>query len=141
MRIETEWNESQMATGFPEIDGQHKEWISRFNKFTAAVTSQKGEEAWTDALMFFIHYTETHFRFEESIMKIYRCSTEAMNKAEHEKFQARIQEITYMTWPLGATMDDVINLQKELADWLRHHICTIDVQLRDVAPGRGSEKS
>jgi hemerythrin len=56
-----------------------------------------------------------------------------LNKAEHDKFQARIQEITYMTWPLGATINDVMMLEEELVVWLKDHICTIDVKLRDVA--------
>jgi hemerythrin len=126
------WNESEMTTGFPEIDSQHKEWISRFNEFKEAIIAQKGEETCANAILFFTRYTETHFRFEEAFMQEYRCSAQYTNKTDHEKFKARIQEITYMTWPLGATQEDVLMLEEELADWMKNHICTIDVKLRDV---------
>jgi hemerythrin len=125
------WNEVQMTTGIPEIDAQHKKWIARFNEFRQAIINQKGEEACTNALLFFMRYTETHFRFEEAMMEQYHCSANALNKDEHKKFQDRIQEITYMTWPLGATMEDVKALEAELVGWLTNHICCVDVKLRD----------
>jgi hemerythrin len=126
------WNESRMTTGFPEIDAQHKEWISRFNEFNQAVIDHKGQEVFGNALLFFLRDTETHFRFEEDLMKLHHCSAQGLNKEEHEKFQKRIHEITYQTWPLGATEEDVLQLKKELADWLISHICTVDVKLREA---------
>jgi hemerythrin-like metal-binding protein len=125
------WIDSQMATGFPSIDAQHKEWLSRFNKFEDAIHDKNWKENWTEALLFFIRYTETHFRFEENLMAQYHCSARELNRDEHLKFQARIQEIVYMTWPLGATLNDVLLLEAELVDWLKNHICNIDVKLRD----------
>jgi hemerythrin-like metal-binding protein len=121
-----------MTSGFPEIDAQHKEWITRFNAFNQAVVQHKGAEAFSDALMFFIRYTETHFRTEETLMKVYHCSGEGLNKQEHDKFQKRVQEITYQTWPLGATEEDVLNLKAELGEWLVSHICKVDIKLREV---------
>lgn len=131
-----QWDPSQMATGFAEVDEQHKEWIARFNQFSAAVMNDRGEELWQSALLFFMQYTERHFKTEEALMKKTHCVTEGVNQAAHRKFEARLHEISYMTWPLGATKEDMINLQQELANWLRNHICVIDVQLRDHVPGQ-----
>jgi hemerythrin len=124
------WDESLMASGIPELDLQHREWLSRFNEFEQAIDLNKGEEACTRALLFFIHYTDTHFKFEEDLMEHYHCPARFKNKDEHEQFRTRMQEITYMTWPLGATGEDVLRLEEELVNWLKEHICAVDMQLR-----------
>ena len=126
-----EWDERLMTTGIPEIDVQHKKWISKFNEFENAINRQKGEEACSNALLFFIRYADTHFRFEEDLMEHYHCSARYLNKEEHEKFRTRIQELTYMAWPLGATPEDVLRLEEELVNWLKDHICNVDVKLRE----------
>ena len=131
------WNESQMTTGFPEIDAQHKKWIAMFNQFENAIINQRGEEICPDAILFFVRYTETHFRDEETLMELHHCSAQYTNKMDHEKFKSRLQEFTYMTWPLGATANDVFSLRNELVEWMRNHICTIDVKLRDVVKKPG----
>jgi hemerythrin len=128
-----EWDESRMATGFPAIDEQHKEWICRFNEFGRAILENRGVEACSDVLLFFLHYTETHFRFEENVMDQYHCSAGAMNREEHKIFQSRIHETIYKTWPSGATESEVRALRNQLSDWLVHHICFVDVKLREVA--------
>ncbi len=131
---EIQWNEGEMASGFPAIDEQHKEWIARFNQFDQAIAQSKGTEACSEALLFFLRYSETHFHFEEDIMKQFHCSSESLNREEHRKFQARIHETIYKTWPSGATEFEVRALRTQLADWLVHHICCVDLKLRDVTP-------
>ena len=126
-----QWVESRMSSGFPEIDNQHKEWISRFNAFNQAILEHKGEKVFADALMFFLRYTETHFRFEENLMKVQHCPAEGINRQEHAAFQKWIQELIFETWPLGATEQDVLKLKNELANWLVSHICGVDVKLRE----------
>ena len=63
-----EWNSEKMATGFPEIDAQHKEWIRRVNEFDDAVVNRKGLEAIQNTLDFLAQYSETHFSGEEVLM-------------------------------------------------------------------------
>lgn len=131
MRIE--WDEASMGTGFPEIDAQHLTWLSRFNAFIDAVNHNQGRDMWSEALLFFIRYTERHFAFEERLMKDNDCVTAARNREEHAAFRKRLEEVAAMTWPFGPTEEDVFALQRELSTWLRRHICTIDIQLRDHA--------
>ncbi len=128
-----QWNESRMSTGIPQIDEQHKEWIARFNTFNQAVEENLGTETFSDALLFFLRYTQTHFHFEETLMTMYHCSAEGRNKLEHERFEKRIHELSFQTWPLGATPEEVLLLRNELGDWLVSHICKTDVALREVA--------
>jgi len=126
-----EWDEKTMATGVPEVDNQHKEWISRFNEFEKAIVINNGEQACSDTLLFFLRYTDTHFRFEENIMDLYHCPARYVNKQEHQRFKAWIEELVYKTWPLGALPEDVVKLEQEMVDWLKNHICTVDVKLRE----------
>jgi hemerythrin len=132
------WEEGLMTTGVPEIDRQHREWIARFNEFERAIDNDLGEEACSKALLFFMQYTDTHFRFEENIMDHYRCPARYVNRQEHEQFQKKVQEIAYMTWPLGATREDVLTLEEELVVWLKGHICGVDVKLRECVLDSGT---
>ena len=131
--MELAWNEDKMATGIKEIDDQHKEWLSRFNEFNRAVTDNRGKEALSRALFFFLRYTETHFTFEEKQMKQTNCSAEATNRAEHEKFRKRLAEIMDLFGQKGGSMIEALQLNAELESWLSNHICTVDIQLRQVA--------
>jgi len=125
------WDEESMTTGFPEIDAQHKKWIAMFNDFENAINQKKGKEVCAETLLFFIRYAETHFQFEEDLMETYHCTARYLNKQEHDQFRVMIQEVTYKTWPLGATDEDVLTLEEELVTWLKKHICNVDVKLRE----------
>lgn len=125
------WSED-MSTGFPDIDAQHMEWIARFNQFNDAIVEGKGVEAWTNNLLFFVRYTETHFRFEEDIMQQYHYSGKAPHIELHARFRSRIEEIMNMTWPEAPILKDMQLLQSELSNWLQNHICKVDVQLREI---------
>ena len=132
--MELAWNDDKMGTGIKEIDDQHKEWLSRFNEFNRAVTDKRGKEALSRALFFFLRYTETHFTYEEKQMKQTNCPAEATNRAEHEKFRKRLAEIMDLFGQKGGSMIEAMQLNTELKNWLLDHICTVDVQLRLVAP-------
>lgn len=126
-----EWDEESMATGFAEIDAQHRDWIAMFNDFENAIRQQKGTQVYSEALLFIIRYAETHFTFEEKLMEKYHSTGRLANKAEHDKLRSRIRDFSYMTWPVGATEQDVLALEAELVDWLKNHIMTVDVKLKD----------
>lgn len=133
-----EWTED-MSTGFPDIDAQHKEWIARYNKFKDAVLHNKGLEVWGETLLFFLRYTETHFCFEEDIIKFYHYPEEALQVEQHNKFRTRMEQIMRLTWPTKPSRQEMMMLQVELGNWLQDHICTIDVHLRDIDQSKPAE--
>lgn len=47
------WDPQKMATGVPEVDAQHQEWIRRYNEFDEAVSQGKGLEVVRSTLDFF----------------------------------------------------------------------------------------
>ncbi|HEY5158825.1 MAG TPA: bacteriohemerythrin [Anaerolineales bacterium] len=129
-----EWNDEKMATGFPEIDAQHKEWIRRINEFDDAVTNRKGQEAIQNTLDFLAQYSETHFIGEEAIMAKHNSPALGLNRAEHEEFRGKLAEIRTWVKNAGATSVEVVALKSALEDWLVNHISTVDVQLRKIDP-------
>ena len=130
-----EWNAEKMATGFPEIDAQHKEWIRRINEFDDAVVNRKGQEAIQNTLDFLTQYSETHFASEEAIMAQRNSPVQEANRAAHDEFRGKLAEIRAWVKNEGATSVEVVELRFVLEQWLVNHICTIDVQLRNVVPG------
>jgi hemerythrin len=129
-----EWNDEKMATGFPEIDAQHKEWIRRVNEFDDAVINRKGQEAIQNTLDFLAQYSETHFAGEEAIMAQHNSPVQETNRAAHDEFRGELAEIRSWVKNEGATSVEVVELKFALEQWLVKHICTVDVQLRNVDP-------
>ena len=128
------WNDEKMATGLPEIDSQHKEWIRRFNEFEDAVVNGKGQDAIRNTLGFLEQYAEIHFAHEESSMTRYNSPTQAINRAAHDEFRGKLAEIKAWVKHEGVTTVEVVALKAMLEEWLVNHICTIDVQLRGTDP-------
>jgi hemerythrin len=129
-----EWNEEKMATGFPEIDLQHKEWIRRLIEFDDAVVNHKGQEAIQNTLDFLTQYSETHFVGEEAMMAQLNSPVLETNRAAHNEFRGKLSEIRSWVKNEGATSVEVVALKDVLEEWLVNHICTVDVQLRKTAP-------
>ena len=129
-----EWNAEKMATGFPEIDAQHKEWIRRINEFDAAVVNHKAQETIQNTLDFLTQYSETHFVDEEAIMAQLNFPFQEPNRTAHEEFRGKLVEISAWVKDAGATSVEVIELKDALEKWLVNHIYTVDVQLRNVGP-------
>lgn len=127
-----EWNDEKMATGFPEIDAQHKEWIRRVNMFHDDVFNRKWQETLENTLDFLSQYSEIHFANEEGIMAQHHSPAQEPNRAAHDKFRGMLSEIRSWVKNEGATSVEVVELMIELDEWLVNHICTVDVQLRNI---------
>ena len=125
-----EWNAERMATGLPEVDSQHQEWIRRFNKFDNAVVNRQGHNAIRSTLEFLTQYSETHFATEEASMARINSPALAPNHAAHDEFRRKIAELMAEVSREGVSMVEVMALELTLEEWLVNHICTIDVQLR-----------
>ena len=129
-----EWNDEKMATGFPKIDAQHKAWIHQINEFDDAVVNRKGQEVIQNTLDFLTQYSETHFVDEETIMAQLNSPALEPNRAAHDEFRRKLAEIRAWVKNEGATSVEVIELKDALEKWLVNHICTVDIQLRNVNP-------
>jgi len=129
-----EWNEAKLGTGLPDIDEQHREWLRRYNEFDDAVMKGQGLEVIFSTLAFMVQYTETHFSHEEARMAECGCQAQNANRAAHDQFRTRLDEMLSWLENTRPTAVEVVILKQELEDWLVNHICTIDVQLRNPDP-------
>ena len=64
------------------------------------------------------------------------CSAALANKAAHDAMRGEIAAIKSRIASSGIQSLDVVQLEKILGDWLRSHICTVDVRLRECAGAR-----
>ena len=131
-----EWNEAKLGTGQPDIDAQHREWLRRYNEFANAVTKGQGLDVIFSTLAFMVQYTETHFSLEEARMAELGCQAQDKNRAAHDQFRIRLDEMLSWLESARPTTVEVVILKQELEDWLTNHISTIDVQLRNVDPDK-----
>ena len=126
-----EWNEAILGTGQPDIDEQHQEWLRRYNEFDNAVMNGQGLEVIFSTLAFMVQYTETHFSHEEARMAELGCQAQDVNRAAHDQFRTRLDEMLSWLENSRPTAVEVVILKQELEDWLTNHISTIDVKLRE----------
>lgn len=120
-----------MTTGVAEIDAQHQELIRRFNDFHDAVVHAKGKDVVARTLTFLGEYTVTHFAREEACMTAHRCPAAAANKSAHDKVRADLARIKARIAKDGINSINVVQLELILGNWIRNHIATIDVKLRE----------
>ncbi len=130
------WYQESMTTGVPEIDAEHKELLRRFNDFYEAVKNRHGKEALEQTLTFLTSYTASHFTHEEACMNRLRCPAAEANKAAHDALRGEIAKIKSRIASEGIQSLDVVQLEKILGDWLRTHICSVDVRLRECVGPR-----
>ena len=123
------WNPQKMATGVPEVDAQHQEWIRRYNKFNDAIHQGKGIEAVQSTLDFFIEYTDIHFGLEEAAMAEHNCPAAKDNLVAHEHMRNILAGFKSYAEKHGYSMTEMISLRIQMEEWLIKHILTIDIQL------------
>ena len=79
-----------------------------------------------------VQYTKTHFSHEEARMAECVWRAQDANRAAHDQFRTRLDEMLSWLEHAKPTTVEVFILKQELEDWLTNHISTIDVQLRKV---------
>jgi hemerythrin-like metal-binding protein len=119
-----------MATGVPDVDDQHQEWIARFNKFDDAVSNGRGLEEIQSTLDFFADYAETHFHLEEARMAERDCPAAEENRIDHNQIRSIIAGYRQYVKRNGASVIEVMGLRLRMQEWLVNHILTIDIRLR-----------
>jgi hemerythrin len=130
------WQESTMSTGVPQIDAQHQELIRRFNVFHEGLKKGEGKAQLAGILGFMGEYAESHFRGEEHLMAVQLCPAAGENRIAHAEFRRRVADLRRQIEEDGVTASAAIEVERALASWLKTHLCTIDVQLRDTAACR-----
>jgi len=123
-----QWSE-ELATGYSEIDRQHRELIDRFNLFLEACSARKGKEQLSRLFEFLDQYVVEHFHQEELLMMQHNYPETLPHQKEHREFTSRLGELRRELAKSGPTITVLIHTNKALLYWLTTHIKQIDVKL------------
>ena len=132
------WDEKTMGTGVPEIDAQHQELIRRLQRLLAALKEGRGEHEIRDTLDFVGQYAAWHFGQEEECMQRDQCPVVASARSAHKHFLESFRDLSERVKAEGPKMSLTIRAERELADWVRHHIIRIDTQIKKCVQERAS---
>lgn len=121
------WNEN-LATGVMEIDDQHKEIFSRFDRLSAACSEGKGKDEVLKLVVFLEDYIKEHFAAEERLQMRHAYPDYPAHKSLHSKFVAEVARLAASFKEEGATLSLVILTNKTLSSWLVQHISKVDME-------------
>ncbi|MGB9881040.1 MAG: bacteriohemerythrin [Anaerolineae bacterium] len=125
------WDKS-MTTGVPRIDAQHQELIQKLNGLLAAMKVRKGQEELVNLIGFLGEYVTKHFSDEEAEMERRKCPLAVTNKLAHQQFLRKFQSFKKRFETEGSTPSLILEVQKELGDWVVQHIKQVDTKLAVV---------
>lgn len=127
------WSD-EYATGVSAIDRQHQKLFGYVNQIETYIKNNvyEGKEI-DDLLNFLTDYTLMHFSHEEFCMKEKKCPSAERNKKAHEDFIGFFTDFKkqYARTPSLMRKDLLVKLQRIAEDWLKSHICKIDLHLKN----------
>lgn len=126
-----QWDPRTMSTGVEEIDLQHQELIRYLNEFFSLMKEGKAGPKLEEFMDFLGQYAAYHFRHEEACMHEHRCPAAAANKQAHASFIRLFRGYRARLESRGPTAGLVIEIQRQVSDWIRNHIVGTDTRLRE----------
>lgn len=123
-----EWSEG-LSTGIDWQDKQHKELFSRINSLLDAMTVGLGKEEVLKLFAFLDEYFIVHFDIEEQAMNKYNYPDTLEHLEQHTAFIDRVGKLRDQAAEKGVTTRLVIQVQREVVDWLINHIGEVDQKL------------
>lgn len=134
--MSTGWSED-LAIGVTEIDDQHKEIFSRFDRLFAACSEGKGKDEVLKLIIFLEEYIKEHFVAEERLQIRHAYPDYASHKAQHARFVVEVARLATSFRDEGATLPLVIMTNKTLSSWLVQHISKIDTEFASYLRNEG----
>jgi hemerythrin len=123
-----EWRES-LSIGVEEIDNQHRQLLSHFDRLLKACEAGKGIDELRTQLDFLDGYVVRHFSDEEGLQRRHHYPGYAAHKLEHDSFVDHLKDLREEIDREGVALHHVVETNHLLLKWLIHHISTVDVQL------------
>ena len=125
------WSE-EFATGSALVDTQHRMLIEKINKLEQLLNGPPPAKATYDELLDFLgSYVGTHFKYEEQCMARYKCPVHEKNKQAHEMFLGVFTKFKGRYLAEGPKPELLKSLQQTASDWIKDHILTVDIKLRE----------
>jgi hemerythrin-like metal-binding protein len=117
------WSDAY-SVRIPQIDAQHKGLIRLINDLHSAMAAGKGKEASGTILDELIRYTESHFKYEEGMLRQRQYSNLAAHQTEHKKLTGQVVELRERFRSARLTMS--VEVMQFLKNWLANHILVHD---------------
>ena len=120
-----EWT-PHLAVGIEVIDGQHQQWLQRYNDVAAAIAIQAGPVQIAKTLGFLIDYTQQHFATEEKLMQASHYPDLPAHQAQHHELTTTLNDLLRDFEEEGATQKLAETVNAYLGNWLVRHIKETD---------------
>lgn len=124
----TYWKDS-LLIGVPAIDSQHRELIRAIDELMEACNKGQGRAAIEKTLGFVVSYTRKHFADEEALQAKYRYPETNRHRQAHQIFIGDISGLVQEFERDGPSITLTGKLNKQLVNWLIHHISEEDQKL------------
>lgn len=119
--------DDSLVTGNEMIDSQHKELIDKINKLLDTCETASGKVQAIQTLGYLADYTDYHFKAEEELQETINYPGIAEHKRQHEDLRRVVAELHEMLEESeGPTDEFVVQVQKNVIDWLYRHIKGFD---------------
>jgi len=122
------WN-SNLETGHPVIDAQHKELINTVNTLLNACHEGLATDKVSETLEFLAMYTKKHFSEEEALQRQSNYPDFVSHRNLHNSFMMAILDLSEELKVAGPTPAVVNNLIRNVGDWLITHIQRQDTKV------------
>ena len=129
-----EW-ENEYSVSIPTIDEEHKKLLGIFNKAIFAKEHNDNPEEIREVLREMTNYALTHFKTEESYMKVFNYPEYQDHKAEHRNFY--IETIGYLDKVIKGDCQIANEILEYLKQWIVHHIQVTDKKYIDCFKENG----
>ena len=123
-----QWSDA-FATGHDLVDNDHRKLIDSLNELENALKEGAGKETIGKILEFLNNYTREHFAREEAHMQAVACPAYAENCREHTLLISRL-DVWLMRLEQGTSITLVLEVHREISNWIRGHILKTDCKLR-----------
>ncbi len=113
---------SAFAVGIQEIDEEHQQLFECLDTIMLSLNTPASRTQAAEALDRLERYTQTHFRVEEALMRLFDYPDIDAHKREHTVFVAKIAELR------GRIVDEDVSkaIAAFLTNWLVEHIKRAD---------------
>ncbi len=118
------------TTGHHHIDEHHEELLSLDTQLDMAIRTCRRSEL-EPLIVFLEHYTQDHFKEEETLMQNHDFQGYAHHKSEHEKFVVDVNDIR-KRFDEKKSATHIIFLIRKLIDSLVIHIKTVDISIQKL---------
>jgi len=117
------WKDS-FRIGIEEIDQQHRVFLGYLNKYYLQIKGDKRDGMAPDMIKKLKAYADTHFRFEEDLIRLSGYPKVEYHERQHKYFEEQLAEFeTSQAGGRGKTAESVLEL---LRDWFLNHILEQD---------------